>query len=67
MYSKLRQVMSLAEQVGECEADVEGGVAEVDDFVVQEDQPVVVDEDVLGAVVAMDEAVRVARVSATRL
>src|SRR5439155_12087962 len=34
-----REVVSLAEQVGEREAEVEGGIAEVDDLVVEEHEP----------------------------
>ena len=51
------QVVRLAEQVGHAEAEVESGIAEVDHLVVEQDQPAVVDQHVLGAEVAMDDRV----------
>ena len=50
-----RQVMRLAQQMRQREAEVERGVAEVDHLVVEQHQPAVVDEDVLRAVVAVHE------------
>src|SRR5579883_128154 len=46
-------VVRLAEQVGQPKAKVERWIAEVDDLVIEQDQMVVVDEDVLGAVVSV--------------
>ena len=46
----------LAEEMGEGEAEVKGGIAEVDDFMVKENESVPVDEDVFGNVVTMHDA-----------
>ena len=43
------------EQVRQAETDVERGIAEVDDFVVKQNESAVADEDVLWTEVAMDE------------
>jgi hypothetical protein len=48
-------VIRFGEQVGHGEPDIEGGVAVVDHFVIEEDEAAVVDEDVLGAEVAVDD------------
>jgi len=49
-------VMCLAEQVGEGEANVKCGIAEVDHLVVEEDQFSIVDENIFRAVIAVHEA-----------
>src|SRR5712671_3116439 len=49
-------VMGFAEQMGESKANVEGRIAEMNDFVVEEDEFAFVDENIFGAVVAVDEA-----------
>ena len=51
----LTAMVSFAEQVREGEADVEHRIAPVDDLMIEEDEAFVVDEDVLGAVIAVDE------------
>ncbi len=50
-----RQMMGLAEQVGEAEAQVEGRVAEVDHLMIQQHQSLMMNENVLGAVIAMHQ------------
>src|SRR3712207_8946594 len=50
-------MVCFAQEVGEGEAQVEGRFAEVDDLVVQEHKPSFADEDVLGAVVAVNQGV----------
>src|SRR4051812_40060964 len=47
--------MGFAQQVGEREAEVESGITKMDYFVVEQDQPVVMNQHILWAVVAMDE------------
>ena len=49
------QVVGFAEQVGEGEAEVECAVAEVDDFVIEEDQTAFMHEDVFWAVISVNQ------------
>src|SRR5207248_6288321 len=49
------EVVRLAEQMGQGKADVESRIAEVEHFMVKQDQFALVHEDVFGAVVAVDE------------
>src|ERR1051326_603599 len=44
------EMVRFAEQMRHCEADVEGGVAEMNYFVIEQDEVSVAHEDVLGAV-----------------
>jgi len=46
-------MVRFAQEVGEREAEIEGRVAEVDDFVIEQDEALAMDKDVLGAVIAM--------------
>src|SRR5262245_33216343 len=47
--------MGFAQQVGEREAEVEGRIAKVNDFVIEQDEALVVDQNVLRAVIAVHE------------
>lgn len=51
-----RIVMGLAQEMGHRKADVEHGVAPMNDLVVDEDQAIPMNEDVLGAVVAVHQS-----------
>ena len=50
-------MVRLAEQMGHAKAEVETGIAEVDDFVVEQNQPVLVHQHILRAEVAVDNRV----------
>ncbi|CAA9363509.1 MAG: hypothetical protein AVDCRST_MAG93-7798 [uncultured Chloroflexia bacterium] len=49
------KVMRLAEQMREREAEVEGRIAPVDDLMVEQHQAILIHQDILGAVITMDE------------
>src|SRR5258706_1972604 len=49
-------VMGFAQQMSEGKADVEGRIAEMNHLVVEQDQFALVDENIFGAVVAVDQA-----------
>jgi hypothetical protein len=51
------EVVRFTQEMREGEAEIEGGVAPVDDFVIEEDEAALVDEDVFRAVIAVDEGV----------
>src|ERR1041385_3860849 len=51
------QIMRLAQQVGKREPQIEGRLSEMNDLVIEQHQPSGVDQDVLGTVVAVHEAV----------
>src|SRR5438045_5255698 len=51
------QIMGLAQQVGKREPQVEGRHSEMNDLVIEQDQPTAMDENVLGTVVAVNEAI----------
>src|SRR5665213_3751281 len=53
------QMMGLAQQMSQRETQIKSAVAEVNDFVIQKNKPAVPYENILGAVVAMNQ--RVAR------
>ena len=64
-----RQVVGLAEEVCQGEAQVEGRIAEVDHFVIEQHQAAFVYQDVFGAVIAVhqgDAAVQVSRIRDSR-
>ena len=52
-------MMAFAQQVGEREPEVKGRVAKMDDLMVQQDQPVVMDQNILRAVIAVHEGVNI--------
>src|SRR5438094_4751087 len=49
------QIMEFAQQMSQCETQIECRIAPVDYFVVKKNQPVVVNQDVLWAEIAMHE------------
>src|SRR5262249_35045459 len=49
------EMISLAQKMRHGEADVEGGIAPVDNFVIEQDQLITVNENILRAVVAVDD------------
>ena len=50
-----RKMVRFAEEMGQREADIKGGIAEMDDLKVEKDELVVVDEHILGAVIAVNQ------------
>src|SRR5207247_5854359 len=51
------QIMGFAQQVGQRESQVEGRLSEMNDLVIEQHQPAGMDEDVLGTVVAVNQAI----------
>ena len=47
--------MGLAEQMSQSETEIEGGIAPVNDLMIEQNELSIVDEDVLGTVVTVDE------------
>lgn len=51
----LGAVMGLTEEMGEREADIKSRITPMNDFMIDQNEPVLVDEDILRAVVTMNQ------------